>query len=136
MNRTQDIDEAIEIAIQKGWIKEEVDDRYDVEVWKKKYRIETLLSCPFCGGTPRHMHTSEDSWVDCPNCQASSKVFDAWHSADAAYLVLPVIHWNSTHEQPRFATEAKVQCLNETGQLDCEYWKLVDQRLAKNGVRL
>lgn len=123
-------DAAIKLAVELGWI--EVVENED---FGPQYETQHLLSCPFCGGEPRHFVDSEYSWVDCKNCQAQSKAFDAYHPGDKAYIALPVIQWNST-SQERKITGAQTQVLKETGLVDKYYWDLIDKRLAKNGIRL
>lgn len=123
-------DAAVELAVKLGWL--EVVENED---FGPQYETKHLLSCPFCGGEPRHFVDSEYSWVDCKNCQAHSKAFDAYHPEDKAYIALPVIQWNSSAPD-RKVSDAQTKVLKETGLVDKHYWELIDKRLAKNGIRL
>lgn len=127
----QQVDVAINLAIENGWIKEEHD-----EEWGKGYIINQLFSCPFCGGTPRLCDTKEYAWVACQQCEGRSKPVERRHGADEDYRIIAVIAWNMDHGGKRTPCVAVIDDGKMRGLADAEYWKLIDKRLKREGVRL
>lgn len=126
-----DFDKSIEIAIESGWITETKDEQ-----WGTRYNIETLLSCPFCDGKPRHVDIQEYSWIECLNCGAKSKAIQREHGEDEIYRIIPIILWNRSSDNKRIKYKADCITNKSKGLQDKEYWNLLDKRLRKEGIRL
>lgn len=124
-------EEALKIAIDNGWVTEVEDAQWGIE-----YNLNTLLSCPFCGGSPRLNDTGEHSWVECLKCGNKSKVIQKEHGKDKNYIVVPIVLWNRSYGGNRSEKAVIINQNKEMGIQDKEYWELLDKRMRREGICL
>lgn len=91
-----------------------------------------VKSCPFCGATPKLYDDKNSAYIYCPICRACSTPFENEAETKGIYIEVAITAWNRRTDTKTCELTKEIKY---TGKSDQHYWKLIDERLKRNGIR-